>query len=91
MNEQDKNKILEEAHIPKEIWSKCFISEDGKIFTPYITEEGEKLGKEVYEDWLNNLKPEKLDYPKTKEEKINILEEQVKNLLQEIQLLKEIK
>lgn len=76
--------ILENAYIPKELWSECFVTNERMIFTPLFNEFGEiiKNGNIVYKEWLENK-----DIPPAPNE-MEVLNEQVVALEKENKLLK---
>ena len=48
-----KEKILESTHLPKELWDKCIVTEEGQVFTPN-TETG-TTSEEEYNKYLSNI------------------------------------
>lgn len=53
MTQEEKEKLLEATHLPKEVWDSCIITDDGQIFTP--NDETEETAEEVYNKHLSNI------------------------------------
>lgn len=64
MTEKQKIELLKSAYIHKELWDKCYIADDKKIFSPTDT----KTAQEVYQEWLDNKQIDILPQTKTVEE-----------------------
>lgn len=79
MTQEEKEKLLEATHLPKEVWDSCIITDDGQIFTP--NDETEETAEEVYNKHLSNI-------GKETPSKMEVLEEEVSGLRQENKLLK---
>lgn len=78
--------ILIKAHIPEEWREYCYITAEGKIFTPRFSREDNSLimtGEETYNLWLEN-KNKPVEIEPTPEEKIETLQEQVVTLEEEL-------
>ena len=69
--------MCKKAELPKELMDKCYVTENGMIFTPI----GEKTAEEVYNEW----KDKQIDICPTK-----TTEEKLEELIGQVSLMDEL-
>ena len=71
--------MYKKAELPKELMDKCYVTENGMIFTPI----GEKTAEEVYNEW----KDKQIDICPTKTNQE--LQEEIENLKAQLETVHE--